>query len=252
MRRRLFLAGSASVLAGSAAALSGCAKITNALNDNGGLHNLLSAAEPLNRFLIGTHGRAKTYAERDIDREFRVNGFDTPSDAQYTALARGNFAGYRLIVDGAVERKQALTLAELRALQSYSEVTRHDCVEGWSAIGKWSGIPLATVLALVRPTQRARYVVFHCFDRSPEGEPYYESLDLGQAAHPQTVLALGLNDRPLDLDHGAPVRLRVATQLGYKSAKWVYRLQVAESLRGIFGGKGGYWEDNGYEWYAGI
>ncbi len=239
------------MLAG-ATTLTGCAKITNALNDNGALHNVLSAAEPLNHFLIGTHGRAKTYAERDIDRDFRVNGFDTPSDARYAALARGNFAGYRLIVDGAIERKQALTLAELRALQSYSEVTRHDCVEGWSAIGKWSGVPLATVLALAKPMQGARYVVFHCFDRSPEGDPYYESLDLKEAAHPQTVLALALNDRPLDLDHGAPIRLRVATQLGYKSAKWVYRLQVAESLREIFGGKGGYWEDNGYEWYAGI
>jgi DMSO/TMAO reductase YedYZ molybdopterin-dependent catalytic subunit len=240
------------VSAGGAAMLAGCARISNALNDNGTIHNILGAAQPLNHLIIGTHGRAKTYRESDIDSDFRVNGFDTPSDARYRDLVQGRFGAYRLVVDGAVERKQALSLAELRALQTYSEITRHDCVEGWSAIGKWSGVPLGTVLALAKPAANARYAIFHCFDRAPEGDPYYESLDLKEAAHPQTVLALALNDRPLDPDHGAPVRLRIPTQLGYKSAKWVYRIQVVDSFRAIHGGKGGYWEDNGYEWYAGI
>ena len=246
MRRRIFIA------TGTAAALAGCARITNALSENAAIHKSLGAAEALNHVLIGTHGRARTYRDSDVDRNFRVNGFDTPSDSRYRDLVRGSFASYKLIVDGAVERPQALTLHELRAMRTYSEATRHDCVEGWSAIGKWAGVPLAAVLALARPTPKARFVVFHCFDRSPEGDPYYESLDLVQAAHPQTVLALDLNGSKLDRDHGAPVRLRVPTQLGYKSAKWVYRLQLAESLHPIFGGAGGYWEDNGYEWYAGI
>ena len=245
MKRRLFIAS-------GAAALTGCAQITNALNENHTIHNLLGAAEPLNRTLIGTHGRARTYRDADVDRDFRVNGFDTPSDARYRDLLRGNFASYALSIDGAVEHPQRLSLRELRALQSYTEATRHDCVEGWSAIGKWSGIQLSRILTLARPTPQARFVVFHCLDKSPEGDPYYESLDLIEAAHPQTILALDLNDRPLDADHGAPVRLRVPTQLGYKSAKWVYRLELADSYHKIFAGHGGYWEDNGYEWYAGI
>jgi DMSO/TMAO reductase YedYZ molybdopterin-dependent catalytic subunit len=95
-------------------------------------------------------------------------------------------------------------------------------------------------------------VIFSCFDRDDSGTSYYESLDLAQAAHPQALLALDLNDAPLDPDHGAPVRLRVPTQLGYKSAKWVRRIELAATLLGIGSGKGGYWEDQGYEWYAGI
>jgi len=242
VKRRLFVA------TGAAAALTGCSSITNGLNRNTAIRRILTSAEGLNHTLIGTHGLAKTYRDADVDREFRLNGFDTPSDSHYQGLVRGGFAGYKLIVDGAADRPQSFGLPELRALSSYNEATRHDCVEGWSAIGKWAGVPLGKLLALVRPASSARYVIFYCFDRAPDGTPYYESLDLAQAAHPQTVLALSLNDKPLDADHGAPVRLRIPTQLGYKSAKWVYRLELAATMPG----KGGYWEDQGYEWYAGI
>lgn len=244
MKRRLFVAT-------SLAALAGCAQASNALNE-GPVHGLLTAAESLNHAVIGTRGRAKLYGEADIDRDFRTNGFDTPGDSGYRALAAEGFARYRLAVDGAVEHPQALDLAQLRAMQTLSQITRHDCVEGWSAIGKWNGVPLQAVLALAKPLPEARYVIFHCFDRSTDGDPYYESLDLVQAAHPQTLLALDLNDRPLDAAHGAPVRLRVPTQLGYKSAKWVARLELASTFAPVGGGKGGYWEDQGYEWYAGI
>src|SRR6202007_2721818 len=109
----------------------------------------------------------------------------------------------------------------------------------WSAIGKWRGVPLATVLAMARPTTAARYCVFRCFDRDETGTSYYESLDLVQAAHPQTVLALDLNDAPLDADHGAPVRLRIPTQLGYKSAKWIGRIELVADLAPIGSGGGG-------------
>ncbi|MDQ2680824.1 MAG: molybdopterin-dependent oxidoreductase, partial [Candidatus Eremiobacteraeota bacterium] len=127
-----------------------------------------------------------------------------------------------------------------------------DCVEGWSVVGEWSGVALGDLLDVVKPRSDARYVVFHCMDRSSDGDPYYESLNLGQARHPQTLLALQLNYKPLDADHGAPVRLRIPTQLGYKSAKWVNRIEVVSSFATIFAGNGGYWEDQGYEWYAGI
>jgi DMSO/TMAO reductase YedYZ molybdopterin-dependent catalytic subunit len=243
VRRRLFLSSSLS-------ALAGCG-LKNKLTA-GPFNRVLLGAEPLSHALIGSRGMAKLYRPSDVDRDFRTNGFDTPSDANYARLLAGEFAAYRLVVDGEVENKAAFSLPQLRAMHSLAQITRHDCVEGWSAIGAWSGVPLGAFLKVVRPTARARYVVFHCMDRSPDGDPYYESLDLVQAAHPQTLLALDLNGKPLDADHGAPVRLRVPTQLGYKSAKWIGRLELAANLKDTFGGGGGYWEDNGYEWYAGI
>ena len=246
MKRKLFLASSIS------SALAACSPIGTALNDNAGFHNLLGSTQALNHFVIGTRGMAREYRDADVDRDFRVNGLATPSDATYTELVASHFRRYRLIVDGAVERPQALTLARLQAMQRETQITRHDCVEGWSAIGKWSGVRLSDVLALASPREDARYVVFRCMDSDEQGTMYYESLDLKQAQHPQTLLALTLNDAPLDPDHGAPVRLRVPTQLGYKSAKWVGRIEVVGSFANIGSGEGGYWEDQGYEWYAGI
>jgi DMSO/TMAO reductase YedYZ molybdopterin-dependent catalytic subunit len=195
---------------------------------------------------------AREYSDRDVDKDFRVNGLMTPSDSHYQGLAHANFAGYSLILDGAVERAGAIPLARLQKMEQVTQTTRHDCVEGWSAIGKWSGVRLSDVLALARPRADAKYVVFHCFDKDDSGTQYYESLNLHQANHPQALLALRLNDAPLDPDHGAPVRLRVPTQLGYKSAKWVSRIELVGSFATIGGGFGGYWEDQGYEWYAGI
>ena len=134
-----------------------------------------------------------------------------------------------------------------------TQITRHDCVEGWSAIGQWRGVPLSNVLNLAQISPRARFVVFHCADRLERGEdPYYESIDLIDAFHPQTILAYELNGRPLPVANGAPLRLRVERQLGYKQAKYVMRIEVVEQLYAIQGGKGGYWEDRGYKWYAGI
>jgi DMSO/TMAO reductase YedYZ molybdopterin-dependent catalytic subunit len=246
VKRRLFVASSLASLG-----LSACGPIKDSLT-SGPFRSVVFSAERLNQSLIGTHGMAREYTDADVDREFRLDSFDTPSDATYTGLLKGGFRDYRLVVDGLAERPQKLTLAELRAAGDRTQITRHDCVEGWSAIGKWRGVPLATVVAMAHPKPDARYVIFHCFDRDQNGTPYYESLGLHQAAHPQTVLALDLNDKPLDPAHGAPVRLHVATQLGYKSAKWVSRIELVASLSGTFGGTGGYWEDYGYEWYAGI
>jgi DMSO/TMAO reductase YedYZ molybdopterin-dependent catalytic subunit len=245
MKRRLFIASSLSTLAG-------CGPISAALSQNSGVQRVLASAEGLNHLLIGTHGLAREYRDRDVDRNFRVNGFATPSDARYTALVAGDFAAYRLVVDGAVARPQAFSLGQLSRLPQRTQITRHDCVEGWSAIGKWTGVPLSALLDVVEPRPDARYLVFRCMDNDGAGNLYYESLDMHQARHPQALLALALNGAPLDPDHGAPVRLRVPTQLGYKSAKWVGRIEVVGSFATIYGGRGGYWEDQGYEWYAGI
>ncbi|HEY9085220.1 MAG TPA: molybdopterin-dependent oxidoreductase [Candidatus Tyrphobacter sp.] len=247
MKRKLFIVTSVS------AALAGCAPIGTALNNSAAVRRVLAAAEGLTYTAIGNeHALAREYSESDIAPVFRVNGFATPNDAAYAKLIASRFASYRLVVDGAVDRPRTFTLAELNALPQSSQITRHDCVEGWSVIGKWSGVRLGSVLDSVAPRDDARYVVFRCMDRDDSGVPYYESLDLVQAWHPQALLATSLNDRPLDPDHGAPVRLRVPTQLGYKSAKWVKRIEIVGSFSRIAGGHGGYWEDQGYEWYAGI
>ncbi|GAC1497363.1 MAG: molybdopterin-binding protein [Vulcanimicrobiaceae bacterium] len=246
MKRRLFIASTI------AAALAGCARTTNALNENPQLHGALKLAENLNYRLIGTHGAAKLYTEADITRTFPTNGNDTPSDPHYADLVRARFGGYALAVAGLVEHPQTLDLHALRAMATVSEITRHDCVEGWSVVGKWGGVQLARLLALVRPRPQARYVVFYSYDRDSNGQQFYGSLDLQQAAHPQTQLALDLNGKPIDADHGGPLRLRVPTQLAYKSTKWIQRVELVASLKPIFGGNGGYWEDQGYEWYAGI
>jgi DMSO/TMAO reductase YedYZ molybdopterin-dependent catalytic subunit len=246
VKRRLFLASTIS------SALAACSPLGTKLNDNAGFHNLLGSAQNLNHLIIGTHGMAREYSDSDVDHDFRVNGLATPSDANYDELVKTGFSGYRLVVDGAVERRTAFPLVQLQTMQRVAQTTRHDCVEGWSAIGKWSGVRLSDVLDVVKPTAGARYVVFHCLDKDDQGTSYYESLDLHQARHPQTLLALTLNDQKLDPDHGAPVRLRVPTQLGYKSAKWVGRIEVAADFKTIGSGSGGYWEDAGYEWYAGI
>ena len=171
------------------------------------------------------------------------------------------FADYALTVGGLCDAPRKFTLAELRTLPSRTQITRHDCVEGWSAIGQWTGVPLALLLKAAGLAVGARYAVFHCADNL-EGEPakggeqspgqYYESIGLADAFHPQTLIAYALNGKPLEIPHGAPLRLRVERQLGYKHAKYVNRIEITDSFAQIAGGYGGYWEDRGYEWYAGI
>ena len=245
MRRKLFVA---SLAASTLAACSSDAK--NALTDR--VRGQLEWAESLNQAVIGTGGQARLYSEADVDRPFRTNGLATPSDTRYADAIRDGYRRFRLPVDGLVDRPRTFTLAELRAMPQQTQITRHDCVEGWSAIGKWGGVRLATIVSMAQPKANARFVVFHCFDKDDDGTEYYESLNLHQAAHPQTLLALNLNDKPLDPDHGAPARLRIPTQLGYKSAKWVRRIELADAFPRTLVAKGGYWEDQGYQWYAGI
>lgn len=245
MKRRLFVASTAS------SALAACSPIGTALN-GGGFRRLLTLAEPLNHALIGTRGLAQIYPASAISPAFPLNSLPTPSGAQYVGFVATHFHSYRLVVDGSVERPQAFSLSCLQTLLQTSEITRHDCVDGWSAIAQWSGVRLSEILAIVSPRSDARYVVFHCMDRDERSVPYYESLDLNQANHPQTLLALKMNGSTIPVEHGAPVRLRVPTQLGYKSAKWVQRIEVVGTVARLYGGSGGYWEDRGYEWYAGI
>jgi DMSO/TMAO reductase YedYZ molybdopterin-dependent catalytic subunit len=247
VKRALFIASSLG------AALGGCAPIGTAMNNSDAVRRVLGTAESLDFASIGAfQARAREYPASAIAPVFRVNGFATPADPAYSALVRARFKRYRLVVDGSVDKPLSLGLEDLARFEQVSQITRHDCVEGWSVIGKWTGVRLGAVIDAARPRRGAFFVILRCMDRDDSGIPYYESLDLVQAHHPQTLLATRLNDKPLDPDHGAPVRLRVPTQLGYKSAKWVKRIEIASSLSRFGSGKGGYWEDRGYEWYAGI
>ncbi|WP_114226544.1 MULTISPECIES: molybdopterin-dependent oxidoreductase [Sphingomonas] len=218
--------------------------------------HLLQSAEGLHyrthRLIAGCDALAREYDAADMSPIFRVNGNSMPAAAAYQAHAAANFTDWRLVVDGLVAHPLQLTLAQLHAAPQRAQITRHDCVEGWSAIGKWQGPQLGAVLRAAGLSSRANFIVFHCADDSG-GRPYYESIDIVDAFHPQTILATHMNDQPLAVPHGAPIRLRVERQLGYKQAKFVMRIEARERLDDLFGGKGGYWEDSaGYAWYAGI
>ena len=213
------------------------------------------------RALLGADQLAKEYSVSDLSPHFKANGTLHPGGDEYAGQVAGAFADWRLTIDGLVRTPLSLSVAEIRRLPAKTQITRHDCVEGWSAIGQWTGVPLGMLLKAAGPAPGARYAVFHCADNL-DGEPakggaqapgqYYESVALVDAFHPQTLVAYNLNGQPLDIPHGAPLRLRVERQLGYKQAKYLKRIQLVNTLHGLYGGKGGYWEDRGYEWYAGI
>lgn len=241
--RRLFLGGMA---AGTLVAPARAAPL-----DDGFLGVGERLAYRLQR-LIGGAALAPEFTEAQMSPVFRTNGNVLPTSTVWRAQAERGFADWRLVVDGQVERPGAFSLAELRVLPSRTQITLHNCVEGWSAVGKWRGASLGALLRRVGLKPDARYVVFHCADDFG-GTPYYESIDLDDAFHPQTILAYDMNDVPLPIGHGAPVRMRIERQLGYKHAKFVMRVQAVASLGDIGRGRGGFWEDEaGYYWYAGI
>lgn len=202
--------------------------------------------------LVGRDALAREFSATDISPVFKANGTTNPVEPAYQAHAATGFSDWRVKVSGLVTRPLSLSIAQLLTMPPRSQITRHDCVEGWSAIGGWEGPPLALLLKAAGVRDTARYVVFLCADHYGGGARYYESIDLIDALHPQTILALRLNGQPLDVAHGAPLRLRVERQLGYKHAKYVEEIILAASLAGFGKGRGGYWEDRGYEWYAGI
>lgn len=241
--------------AAGVAMLAACDRVTRAP----GVLLAISSAEALTlrvqRFILPRDALAPEYGPEDISPDFRANGSIDPAAADYVALRDGGFADYRLEIGGLVERPMSLSLEDLRALPARTQITKHDCVEGWTSIGEWTGAKLGPLLDQAGLLPEARYIVFHCFDalnQQEDGPRYYESIDLVDARHPQTILAYEMNGEALSVPHGAPLRLRVERQLGYKHAKYIRRIEAVESFEHIEGGKGGYWPDRGYEWYAGI
>jgi DMSO/TMAO reductase YedYZ molybdopterin-dependent catalytic subunit len=232
--------------------LAGCDKLDRSESFRGVLRSAEGLTMRAQRLVVDRSALAREFPESDMSPLFRSNGNATADTGAYRAHVATGFRDWRLVVDGRVNRPQSLSLAQIHTMPARTQITRHDCVEGWSAIGKWHGVPLRLLLDLAGLRQDARFIVFHCADRS-RGTPYYESIDLIDAFHPQTIMAWGMNGDLLSIPHGAPLRLRVERQLGYKHAKFVERIEAVSSLATIQGGRGGYWEDVAdYEWYAGI
>jgi len=213
------------------------------------------------RALLVPERLAREYTTADISPSFKPNGTIDPGTDDYSRHVAERFVNWRLQIDGMVDHPLSLSIHQLRRLPWRTQITKHDCVEGWTAIGQWSGVQVGLLLKAAGLRTDARYAVFHCADNLT-GEPakggaqspgqYYESIDLIDAFHPQTILAYAMNGRSLTVSHGAPLRLRVERQLGYKQAKYVQRIEIVRDFSSIAGGQGGYWEDRGYEWYAGI
>ena len=232
--------------------LAACDKLATNSTFTGVLNVAEKWTKGAQRLVTDRNALAREFSEAEMSPIFRMNGTRMPDTPEYQAHLADRFANWRLAVDGLVRKPLNLSLAQLRTLPTRTQITRHDCVEGWSAIGKWHGVPLDLLLQAAGLRDEAQYIVFHCADRMGSA-PYYESVDLIDAFHPQTILAWGMNGRLLPVGHGAPLRLRVERQLGYKHAKYVMRIEAVESLASVYGGRGGYWEDsNDYEWYAGI
>lgn len=244
------------VLGGSAAAVLGATSVGLVARlasryglvppDHGGLYGigetLTYAAQ---RILTSHQPLAREFDRPQISKIAPVNG-GPPEDETYLRLMAGDFADWRLRVDGLVARPSSFSLAELQRFPAHGQITHLACEEGWSYIAEWTGVPLAYLLELVGVRAEARYVVFYPYDE------WWDSLDMADALHPQTLLAYGMNGRALPAGHGAPIRLRVPRQLGYKSFKYLARVSVVDSLNGIGEGRGSAAAEAGYSWYAGI
>lgn len=197
------------------------------------------------RLLVSRQTLAREFDRSHISKVAEVNGYP-PENDQYLGLAASSFDDWRLTVDGLVARPASFSLSELQRLPSRSQITLHVCEEGWSFIAEWTGVPLSFLLDLVGASAAARYVVFMPYD------DWWGSLDMVDALHDQTLLAYGMNGRNLPTEHGAPLRLRVARQLGYVSIKYLSRITVTDSLAAFGRGLGSAAPEIGYSWYAGI
>lgn len=229
--RRAFLARTLTL--GGVALLSGCS-----LSDNESVETALSAISRWNdrvqAWIFDPRVLAPTYPESMITRPFPFNAYYGVDEAPAV-----DEAGFHLEVTGRVADRRNWRLDELRALPQTGQITRHICVEGWSAIGRWGGVRFSDFLAHVGADTSARYVGFKCVD------DYYTSIDMPTALHPQTLLALTYDGRTLPREYGFPMKLRMPTKLGYKNPKHVRAIFVTETC------PGGYWEDQGYNWFGG-
>lgn len=234
-RRKLFGLGAL----GMGGLVSGCDSLARSEGFMGVINSAEGATLRWQR-LIGRNALAEEYSPDQLSPVFKANGTKSPTDTDYVRLAAGNFADWRLRVDGLVRQPLALSLDQLRAIPARAQITRHDCVEGWSAIGKWTGAPLGDFLRRIGADLTAKYVHFVC------AEGYSVSIDMPTALHAQTQMTFKFDGETLPTRLGFPMRIRMPTKLGFKNPKHVVGLAVLNNYTG------GYWEDRGYNWFSGL
>ena len=232
IERRLFLRQGLSL--GALSLLSGCSATTPS-----GVQSILDQMSSFNDWVQGAlfnpNRIAPTFAESDITTPFPFNAYYSKGQSPVVQEAT-----FKLELSGMIADRKPWTLERLRALPQQSQITRHNCVEGWSAIGKWGGVPLRDFLKLVGADTTAKYVGFKCADN------YYSSIDMASALQPQTILALTYADKVLPVEYGFPMKLRIPTKLGFKNPKHIMAMYVTNTY------PGGYWEDLGYNWFSGM
>ena len=247
-RRRLITTGLAATAGASGLAVAASLADRYGLipPDHGGLYGPGEAMTYASQRLLTSHSMAREFSRSKISAVPFPNG-KAPVIAEYERLQAGSFTDWRLAVDGLVARPAAFSLVELKSYPSRSQITHLACEEGWSFIAEWTGVPLSHILDVAGILPQAKYVVYFSIERG-----WWDSVDMADALHPQTLITYGMNSGELPAGHGGPLRVRVPRQLGYKSVKFVNRLTVTDSLKGFGKGLGSSAPEAGYSWYAGI
>jgi DMSO/TMAO reductase YedYZ molybdopterin-dependent catalytic subunit len=196
--------------------------------------------------MLNRHAMARQFSRSEISEKPFANEVD-PLGAEFARLQAGNFAEWRLKVDGMVARPTSFSVAEIKSFPATSHITMIGCEEGWTYVAEWTGAPLSYILDRVGTLPQARYLVYNSIQTD-----WWESIDMSEALHPQTLVAHGMNGAELPVPFGGPLRLRVPRQLGYKNVKYINHITVTDNLKPFGKGKGGAAPDGGYAWYAGI
>ena len=249
-RRKLLLGSSAATVG---LTLSGCEKLTQSVQES----DILDTGESLTRriqgLITGTGALAMEYPASAISPDFKANGTTRPDNDDYLRHAANGFADWKLEIGGLVKRPLSLSLADLRATAAREQITRHDCVEGWSGIAGWKGARLGALLDRAGLLPEARYIAFFCADTlelTLDGTgDYYETIAIVDAYHPQTILAYEMNGGPVSVLHGAPLRLRCENELGFKMVKWIAAIEFVRDFADLGAGEGGYNEDHEFYGY---
>jgi DMSO/TMAO reductase YedYZ molybdopterin-dependent catalytic subunit len=247
-RRKLIATGLAATAGASGMAVA--ARLADRFGllppDHGGIYGVGETLTYATQRLLTRHALAREFPRSQISKTPVVNG-KPPQSLSFKLLEAGGFADWQLDVDGMVAQPASFSLDELRSFPSRSQITHLACEEGWSFIAEWKGVPLSHLLNMVRTLPEARYVVYF----SIQGN-WWDSVDMADALHPQTLVTYGMNGGDLPVGHGGPIRLRVPRQLGYKNVKYLTRLTITDSLKEFGKGLGSSAPEEGYSWYAGI
>ncbi len=244
-RRKLIAAG-----LGTAAGAAGLTKLAEANGllapDSSGVYGPGEALTYASQRLLTRHSRAREFSRDQISKPSFANE-TAPMTAEYKRLQAGGFAGWRLSIEGMVARPAKFSVADLKSQPSHTHITQLACEEGWTYIAEWTGVPLSHVLDLAGVSPQAKYIAYFS-----EQSDWWDSIDMADALHPQTLVAHTLNGVDLPMGHGGPLRMRVPRQLGYKSVKFINRVVVTDSLKSFGKGLGSASPEGGYSWYAGI